>query len=288
MCGSELHSLRSIKAVVPTPYHAFDSQSGAYMMRADPADISPFIGADSFTMPQPFFGPHPHAGMSAVTLMLPEAQGGFINRDSLGDRSAIAPGDLHWTQAGSGMMHEEIPSEPGKAAHGFQVFVNLSAANKQSDPVAFHVSHTDIPLVQLDGGSVRVVAGEFDGQFSPITHDARWLTKVNMLDITLQPGASVNLPVKAGDNAFFIIRSGSFSAPDQQNIAGAAIIFAADGALAKVQAGDQTLRGVFFSGTPIKEPMFPKGPFMGNSAQDVAQYAARFARGEMGQLAPSF
>ncbi len=288
MCGSELHSLRSIKAVVPTPYHPFDSHSGAYMMRADPADISPFIGTDSFTMPQPFFGPHPHAGMSAVTLMLPEAEGGVMNRDSLGDRSLIAPGDLHWTQAGRGMMHEEIPSEPGKAAHGFQVFVNLTTVNKQSDPVAFHVNHADIPVVQVDGGSVRVVAGEFDGQFSPITHDARWLTKVNMLDITLQSGASLNLPVKAGDNAFFVIRSGSFSAPAQQNIAQAAIIFAADGAAAQVQAGDQTLRGVFFSGTPINEPMFPKGPFMGNTAHDVAQYAARFQRGEMGQLSKSF
>jgi redox-sensitive bicupin YhaK (pirin superfamily) len=288
MCGSELHSLRSIKAVLPTPYHPFDSHSGAYMMRADPADISPFIGTDSFTMPQPFFGPHPHAGMSAVTLMLPESQGGFINRDSLGDRSTIHPGDLHWTQAGRGMMHEEIPSEPGKAAQGFQIFVNLTAANKQSDPVAFHVHQADIPVVQVDGGSVRVVAGEFGGQFSPITRDARWLTKVNMLDITLQAGASVSLPVKAGDNAFFVIRSGSFSAPAHQNIAGAAIIFAADGAAAQVQAGDHMLRGVFFSGTPITEPMFPKGPFMGNTAQDVAQYAARFQNGDMGSLSKSF
>jgi redox-sensitive bicupin YhaK (pirin superfamily) len=207
MCGSELHTLRSIKAVVPMPYHPFDSHSGAYTMRAEPGGISPFIGIDSFTMPQPFFGSHPH---------------------------------------------------------------------------------DDIPLVQVDGGSVRIVAGEFNGQFSPISHDARWLTKVNMLDITLQPGASVSLPVKAGDNAFFVIRSGTFSAPGQQNIAGAAIIFAADGAVAKVQAGEQTLRGVFFSGTPINEPMFSKGPFMGTTAQYVAQYAARCARGEMGQPAQSF
>jgi redox-sensitive bicupin YhaK (pirin superfamily) len=288
MCGSELHTLRSIKAVLSTPYHPFDSDSGAHIMRADSADISPFIGTDSFTMPQPFFGPHPHAGMSAVTLMLPEAQGGFINRDSLGDRSIVHPGDLHWMQAGRGMMHEEIPSERGKAAHGFQIFVNLTAANKQSDPVAFHVSHADIPVVQVDGGSVRVVAGEFDGQYSPITHDPRWLTKVNMLDVTLQPGASLNLPVKAGDNAFFVMRSGVFSAPDQQNLAQAAIIFAADGVSAQIKAGNQPLRGVFFSGTPIKEPMFPQGPFMGNTAQDIAQYIARFQSGDMGHLSKSF
>jgi redox-sensitive bicupin YhaK (pirin superfamily) len=288
MCGSELHSIKGIKAILPTPYHPFDQHSGAFSLRADPADISPFIGADAFIMPQPFFGPHPHAGMSAVTVMLPEAEGGFINRDSLGDRSTIHPGDMHWTQAGRGMMHEEVPSEPGKAAHGMQVFVNLSQAHKQAEPVAFHVNHADMPVVQVEDGSVRVVAGSFDGQSSPITHDARWLTKVNMLDITLQPSASVNIPVKAGDNAFFILFSGSFSAPAQQNNARAAIIFEASGALAKVHAGEQTLRGVFFSGTPINEPMFPKGPFMGNTAHDVADYAARFQRGDMGTLSKSF
>jgi redox-sensitive bicupin YhaK (pirin superfamily) len=288
MCGSELHSLRSIKVVIPTPYHAFDSHSGAFMLRAEPADISPFIGTDLFTMPQPFFGPHPHAGMSAVTLMLPEAEGGFVNRDSLGDHSTIHPGDLHWTQAGRGMMHEEVPKAPGKAAQGFQIFVNLAAAHKQSDPVAFHINSADIPVVPVDGGSVRVVAGQFDGQSSPISHDARWLTQVNILDVTLQAGAKLNIPVAAGDNAFFVIYSGSFDAPERVDTAQAAIVFAADGAMAQLRAGSQNLRGVFFSGTPIDEPMFPKGPFMGNTAHDVAQYSARFQRGEMGTLSKSF
>ncbi len=183
--------------------------------------------------------------IKGIKAVLPEAEGGFINRDSLGDRS-------------------------------------------KAEPVAFHINHADMPVVQAPGGSVRVVAGSFDGQSSPITQDARWLTKVNMLDITLQPGASVNIPVKAGDNAFFILYSGSFRALAQENNARAAIIFEADGTVAQVQAGSQTLRGVFFSGTPINEPMFPKGPFMGNTAHDVAEYAARFQRGDMGALSKSF
>ncbi|MGL4574076.1 MAG: pirin family protein, partial [Burkholderiaceae bacterium] len=198
---------RSVKAVVEMPWHAFDANSGAHMLRADPSWLDPFIGIDSFVMPQPFFGPHPHAGMSAVTLMLPEADGGLINRDSLGDHSIIHPGDLHWTQAGRGMMHEEVPSRPGKAARGMQVFVNLATANKQADPAAFHIDHARMPVVQGQGSSVRVVAGEFAGQASPIVQEARWLTRVNMLDITLQPGARLDVPIKAGDNAFFVLRS---------------------------------------------------------------------------------
>jgi redox-sensitive bicupin YhaK (pirin superfamily) len=292
MCGAELRPLLAIKAEVPMPYHGFDAQSGAHMLRVENSWIDPFIGIDSYTMPQPFFGPHPHAGMSAVSLMLPEADGGFINRDSLGDHSMIRPGDLHWTQAGRGMMHEEVPSEPGKAARGMQVFVNMSRANKQTDPVAFKVKHEDMPVVNFEGGSLRVVSGEFDGQSSPIAQDSRWLTRVNMLDVTLQSGASLDIPVASGDNAFFVIRSGTFKAIAGADIAQSAIVFEATKApgmhAARLTAGSQTLRGVFFSGTPINEPIFPGGPFMGNSAEDIMAYRRAFSRGEMGHLEASF
>ncbi len=281
-------TIRAIKSVIAMPYHGFDAHSGAHMLRAPAMDISPFIGVDAFVMPYPFFGPHPHAGMSAVTLMLPESEAGFINRDSLGDRSEIKPGDLHWTQAGRGMMHEEIPSVPGKAALGLQVFVNLSKANKQAAPVAFHVDSDAMAVVEIPGGQVRVVAGEFAGQRSPITHDDRWLTRVNMLDVSLQPGASVHIPVAPGDNAFFVLRSGALVVEDAEHAAPIGVLFDTQGALAAVQAGYEALRGVFFSGTPIAEPLFPKGPFMGNTASDVAHYAAAFQRGEMGALSKSF
>jgi redox-sensitive bicupin YhaK (pirin superfamily) len=68
----------------------------------------------------------------------------------------------------------------------------------------------------------------------------------------------------------------------------AAIIFEASGAAALLKAGRYKLRGMFFSGAPLGEPVYPKGPFMGNTAQDVAEYAARFQRGEMGSLSKSF
>ncbi len=292
MRDAALDRLLAIKVVVPMPYHGFDAQSGAHMLRVEPGWIDPFIGIDSYTMPQPFFGPHPHAGMSAVSLMLPEADGGFINRDSLGDHSLIRPGDLHWTQAGRGMMHEEVPAEPGKAARGLQVFVNMSRANKQADPMSFKVKHEDMPVIKFEGGSVRVVAGEFEGRTSPIAQDPRWLTRVNMLDVTLLPGAQVSIPVASGDNAFFVIRSGSFAGVADNSTEQHAIVFESSSvpgaSMAQIQAGSQPLRGVFFSGTPINEPVHPGGPFMGNTAEDITAYKRAFARGEMGQLSASF
>jgi redox-sensitive bicupin YhaK (pirin superfamily) len=225
MCGAELRPLLAVKAIVDMPFHSFDGISGANMLRVDSSWINPFIGVDSYTLRSNPFGPHPHAGMSAVSLTLPESEAGTINRDTMGDHSLISPGDLHWFQAGRGAMHEETPAAPGKTEQGLQIFVNLSRANKAAAPVGLRVAHQDMPVVNFEGGSLRVVAGEFDGQSSPIAQDPRWLTRVNMLDVTLQRGASVDIPVNSGDNAFFIIRSGAFEAVAGIDIAQSAIIF---------------------------------------------------------------
>ena len=291
MCGAEVFPLMPVKAVVEMPYHSFDAHSGAHMLRVDLSWIDPFIGVDSYTLRSNPFGPHPHAGMSAVSLTLPESEAGTINRDSMGDHSLIRPGDLHWFQAGRGAMHEETPAEPGKIEQGLQIFVNLSRVHKQSDPVGLRVANERMPVVQFEGGSLRVVAGEFDGQASPIKQDKRWLTHVNMLDLSLDAHAKLDIPVRAGDNAFFVVRSGAFRGLAGVDIAHSAIIFDGSGAsysqVARIAAGSQALRGVFFSGTPINEPAYAGGPFMGNSAQDITAYRRAFARGEMGQLQAS-
>ncbi len=287
------NSQANIRAVVDMPYHAFDAHSGATMLRADPQWMDPFLGVDSYVMPQPFFPPHPHAGMSAVTLMLPEAQGGFINRDSLGDRSEIRPGDLHWTQAGRGMMHEEIPSQPGQAAKGLQVFVNLARKDKQSEPRVFFVGHEAMPVVQLnENASMRIVAGRYGQQASPIAAQANWHTQVNLFDLSLAPRAQATIEIDPTHNVFFVMRSGSLQLLNQTVIAdeksAAAVFFATDQTTIHLAAGDVALRGVLFAGQPLKEPVVSKGPFTGNSEQDIAQYIRQYHSGAMGRLEKSF
>jgi redox-sensitive bicupin YhaK (pirin superfamily) len=296
---------RTVKTVLGMPYHGFDEHSGAFMLHPRDAHLlDPFIGIDAYTMPLPFFPPHPHAGMSAVTVMLEDSDdyehGGFINRDSLGDHSHIRPGDLHWTQAGAGMMHDEVPAVPGAAARGLQVFVNLAAAHKQAPPAAFHVHREDMPTVERDGARVRVIAGEvgLHGETlrSPIAADPRWLTRGDVVDVQLAPGASVALNVAAGKRAFFVLRRGELlidgqslavqPTPGSADSHMAAIVFndsQVDASIA-LQAGAAAVQGVLFSGVPLGEPLYPKGPFMGNTAHDIAQYIARFQRGEMGHL----
>jgi redox-sensitive bicupin YhaK (pirin superfamily) len=139
------------------PLHPFSNGAGfsGFGLR-DPglhAAIDPFLSVDHFRMSAPTFPPHPHAGFSAVTYLFSDSETGFINRDSLGHRLEISPGAVHWTQAAAGVMHEEYPREPGKQAHGFQIFVNLAASQKHAAPSVKHAGAPDMPTLELDGAN---------------------------------------------------------------------------------------------------------------------------------------
>src|SRR6056297_211452 len=88
--------------------------------------MDPLIMVDHFTMTEPTFAPHAHAGLSAVSVLFEDSTGSFRNRDSLGNDIELAPGDLYWLKAASGAVHDEAPT-PGSRTHALQIFVNLPA-----------------------------------------------------------------------------------------------------------------------------------------------------------------
>ncbi|MGC4365220.1 pirin family protein [Hydrogenophaga sp. R2] len=295
MCGSELLTRRALHQVVDMPHHAFDARTHARMFHPEHLGlIDPFIGVDLFHMPQNFFLPHPHGGMSAVTLLLDDSPGGVVNRDSLGDHSTIQPGDLHWTQAGSGIVHEETPSQPGRAAIGLQIFVNMARRHKQDPAAVFKVNRADMPVWQGEGVQVKVAAGSFAGLSSPIGQDPRWATRVDLLAITLAPNARIDLPVDNAANGFLIVTAGEMMANDEPARADQTVVLApapADAAgrsALTLQTGASGAHAVLLAGVPLREPVVPYGPFVGNSRQDIAAYAQAFQRGDMGLLEPSF
>ncbi|TKC92278.1 pirin family protein [Trinickia terrae] len=170
----------------------------AYGLRGVAGLIDPFVGVDHAWMSAPTFPPHPHAGFSAVSYVFLGSETGIDNRDSIGTRNLIQPGGLHWTTAGSGVVHEEVPAETGKTVHSLQIFVGLARERQGMAPFALSVEPQDVPLVQLPGVKVRVPAGSFNGTRSPLNPP----TDVTMLDISLDEGAELVLPVEAGHCAF--------------------------------------------------------------------------------------
>jgi len=260
-------------------------QFHAYRLHAsDPAQLDPFIGIDHAWMSAPTFPPHPHAGFSAVTYLFLDSETGMANRDSLGTRNLIEPGGMHWTAAGRGVVHEEVPALTGSTTHLLQIFVNLPAERQNAEPFALSLASQDVPVVQRPGARIRVPLGSFGGVHSPLTPP----TQVTLLDITLEAGAELEIPVAAGQRAFFMPVNGSaalegvaFGIDDL----GAAILPIADRALThKLSAPGDSAKVAVFIGEPLSQPIFSNGPMAFATQQNLIAATAAYQRGDMGRL----
>ncbi len=263
----------------------------AYCMRLNTVGpgIDPFLSIDHFFMSQPIFPPHPHAGFSAVTYLFEDSQDVLQNRDSLGDRTDIHPGDLHWTQAGRGIVHEEVPSTPGRISHGVQMFINLAADEKLKRAQSFHLSTEFVPVFSPSAqAQVRVLCGSAHGLHAPI-NPAGW---VNILDVKLEPGASLQHDVAPNLSAFALMLNGSaafgpMTGPRSVTQHEAAL-FSESGRLVETTAGKDGAHYLLCSGLPLREPMVAKGPFVMNTAEQVERVAQDFAAGKLGRLDPTY
>jgi redox-sensitive bicupin YhaK (pirin superfamily) len=257
--------------------HRMTSAFSSASLRPGPVPMGHFLNFDHFHMSEPTFPPHPHAGFSAVTWMLPWSTGGFITRDSKGDRSRIQPGALHWTLAGAGMIHEEIPEHPGTDCEGLQIFVKLPEALETMPPAAYHLAPEEVPRVERGQGSLRVLVGTVDGVSSPIPSHAG----TTLLHVDVDGDLSLDVP--AGVEAFAVVVRGSGS------ILGTTV--RPDTALS-LPAGTVTFQGAGLSvmvgwGLAMEgRPTF-SGPFCMFRRERLSEAQSAYAMGAMGRLDPS-
>lgn len=257
----------------------FPGLSGVNIM-AHHYPIEPFLVFTEFKMTQPVFGPHPHAGVSVMTYMLPDSENSFINRDSLGDQSIIEPGGLHITQAGSGMFHDEFPQAPGAVAHGFQIWINHSEQHRFVTPTSFHANVRDIPEVATQDYTVRVLHGKFGNQEAK----HRMVTDVTLLHIFLHPNASIQLD--ASEMAFVYGLNGSGVAEMESIGAQRLLHYSAAGNSIAIKSGGSGLEFMFGSGSPLNEQITYGGPFVTTTPEQMEEVKRRHASGMMGTLAP--
>jgi hypothetical protein len=240
------------------------------------------LNVDHFVMSEPTFPPHPHAGFSAVTWMLPWSRGSFVNRDSRGDRSIIGPGTLHWTLAGSGVVHEEIPERPGVPSEGLQIFVKLPEDEELRAPEAFHLAQGDLPSVRRGRSCAAVLLGELAEARSPVPAHGRTTMAHLAVDGPLR------VPIPAGLSGFLMVLRGSGRAGgdaiDEPRLAGPHAAHA-------IGPGELELDGAFDAllafGDPLPRAPTFRGPFCMFSADRLADAVRRYQAGAMGELAPS-
>jgi redox-sensitive bicupin YhaK (pirin superfamily) len=226
---------------------------------------------------------HPHRGFETVTIAY---QGAVDHRDSAGNSGTIRPGDVQWMTAASGVVHEEKHerefTQTGGTFEMVQLWVNLPKKYKMTQPRYQGITSEQIPVVELAPGSfARVIAGELNGTQGP----AKTFTPVNLFDLRLRSGATVDLPLPEGHNIGLVLLKGDVSINGGNPLKGEAQLatLSPEGTSVTLTANDDSIVLVL-GGEPIDEPVASYGPFVMNTQEELRQAMADYRSGKMGHL----
>ena len=243
---------------------------------------SPLALLDNFRVAGQPFGPHPHAGFSAITYVFEASRVALRSRDSLGNDLEIGPGGIVWLQAGSGAQHQEVPAERGVELHGAQIYVNLSMRNKLVAPRTMSLQSGQVPVWQNETGDrVRVLVGGFGNLRSPIEPAEPYA----ILDMFLE--SAVSYPVAPTDNVVIYVLKGDLTVKVGErehalHEESAIAVAAAD--VVHLLATNGPAHALLLSGPALNEPVVADGPFIMNDETGVRDAYQRFKSGEMGAL----
>jgi quercetin 2,3-dioxygenase len=262
------------------------------------SEYDPFLLFDDFRNDRPDdylagFPWHPHRGIETITYVL---AGTVEHGDSLGNRGSLGAGDIQWMTAGSGILHQEMPQGDAIGRmHGFQLWANLPSRLKMTAPRYQDVSGKDVPeVVDDDGTRVKIVCGTFWGKTGPVDGVA---ADPRYLDVFVPPGVRKRLAVETSRHAFAYVFDGSGSFRDASEpravqtdmvghdvtrpdfVGNRSLVLFDRGDEVSVQAGDQGIRFLLVSGTPIEEPVAWYGPIVMNTRAELQQAFDELNRG---------
>lgn len=268
-----MNSIRSVKQIIE-PQLVMEG-AGVLLRRSIAPQVSnlfdPFLLFDHFAFNDPVEGPirgfpmHPHRGIETVTYML---SGSVHHRDSLGNAGLIGPSDVQWMTAGGGILHEEMPRRgPDGSIYGFQLWVNLPAAQKMTRPRYQEIKADRIPASEQDGCQIRVVSGKVNAVRGPVTGIA---ASPIYLDVSLAPQAGFSLPVPEEYTALAYVFEGrgKFGNDDVESVR---MVVFGEGNRIEVRAGAGGTRFMLIAGAPFGEPIVPYGPFVMNTREEIQQ-----------------
>jgi redox-sensitive bicupin YhaK (pirin superfamily) len=247
--------------------------------RLDPFLMLDAFGSDSASDYIGGFPDHPHRGFETVTIML---AGRMRHRDSVGNVGLLEPGSVQWMTAGRGIIHSEMPEQEAGRMAGFQLWVNLAAKDKMTAPEYRDIAPAGVPEVEVEGGArLRVIAGATHGVDGAVQ---RPTTEPVVLDIGLDTGGRLALPLPAGHNAFLYVYEGTAGVGGDAvtrvpagRMAVLATDAAADGVVLTADGG--AARVLLVAGKPLNEPIAQYGPFVMNTTDELQQAFADFQRG---------
>lgn len=245
-------------------------------------DLDPFLLLDEFGTDRAEdyiagFPSHPHRGFETVTYML---DGRMRHKDNHGNEGLLTPGSVQWMTAGRGLVHSEMPEQESGQMRGFQLWVNLPARDKMTDPKYQEFAPERIPVTAPgDGVQVKVIAGQVGEVSGPIVQPA---TDPVYLDITLDANARWDYTLPEGHNAFAYVFEGGLTVgqgEDARPVARQELAVLGGGELLQLQAAAEGARLILVAGRPLREPVMRHGPFVMNTRQELMQAFVDFQEG---------
>jgi redox-sensitive bicupin YhaK (pirin superfamily) len=273
--------IRPVKMLIPAVEVTEGAGVTVHRTIGTPAlkNLDPFLMLDHFGSHDPDeyiagFPPHPHRGFITFTYML---DGHMEHQDSMGNRGDLRSGSAQWMKAASGVIHSEMPRQTDGLMRGFQLWINLPAAEKMSDPAYQEFSPQAIPEVQAGAVRVRLLAGEYGGRRGVIDDPN---TGIHYLDVALEAGAEFVLPLAGSYTAFVYVYEGSASSGDNE-LPQHSLAVLGDGDEIKIGAGPIGARFICVAGRPIGEAIVQYGPFVMNTREEIEQAFREYQGGQL-------
>ena len=240
--------------------------------------LDPFLLLDEFGSDNPDdyiagFPPHPHRGFETITYMI---NGKFKHKDTAGNEGFLTDGSVQWMTAGRGVVHSEMPEQTEGLMRGFQLWLNLPKDKKMIAPSYKDIHAEEIPVIDADGIKVKVISGEYQSVIGP----GRPHTGVLYIDIHLEEGSSIDIPVEDDWNAFIYVYEGEVSA-DTSISKGKLAVLDTQGQFG-CKATMNPTKFILVAGKPLNEPVARGGPFVMNTKEEILQAFEDYQSGKMG------
>ena len=252
--------------------------------------LDPFLMVDCFESDDANdyiggFPTHPHRGFETVTYLL---NGRMRHKDNAGNEGVIEPGGVQWMTAGRGILHSEMPEQQEGLLKGFQLWVNLPAKAKMSEPSYQEFLPESTPLEHRENGTkIRVIAGKTnEGTVGPVVNSHTYPT---YMDISLPANTAIEQDLINDHNAFIYVIEGDIQVQDTDaidtdtnKVVAKNLAVLSKGANVKIKSNREGARFLLIAGQPLNEPIARMGPFVMNTQAEIRQAVNDFHNGKFG------
>jgi redox-sensitive bicupin YhaK (pirin superfamily) len=276
MTVMEISPESALEVVVVPPVHDLGDQFK--VRRALPSRdrrmVGPFVFLDQMGphVFEPGRGldvrPHPHIGLATVTYLF---DGEILHRDSLGSVQPIRPGEVNWMTAGRGIVHSERTAQELRAGSsslsGLQCWVALPRAHEEIEPAFAHTAASELPVIEGEGASARIIAGSFFGQRAPVAT----LSPLFYVDLQLQPGARIAMPAEYAEQALYVVEGELDLGRDGVFGPGQLLVLKPKAEVTLAARGSAPARVMLLGGEPMDGPRYLSWNFVASSEDRIEQ-----------------